>query len=230
MHTPVIAVVNKATVPLGVDLNKLVAAASDYVACVKSFWGMGCTLSVVKEVPANAWSIVFLDDADVQDALGYHDVTPNGFPCSKVFVKTAITSGEKPCVTFSHELAEMLVDPFTEQLTMNLNTGDVFPKEVCDAVEEESFNLRGIPFSNFVLPEWFQSWQTTPLMRYDFMGHLKAPFALSSGGYASILRNGNFTDVFGSFAKAERFAKEDRRGHRTTLWKANVAKHVLPVS
>jgi len=55
--------------------------------------------------------MAFLDSADVQNALGYHDLTPDGLPLSKVFVQTTVQAGQKVSVTASHELAEMLVDP-----------------------------------------------------------------------------------------------------------------------
>jgi hypothetical protein len=55
------------------------------------------------------------------------------------------------------------------------------------------------------------------------------PFQLLTGGYQIIFINGEFTDAFGSKTKAERFAKEDRRGHRSetrktgTLQRAQLA-------
>ena len=54
---------------------------------------------------------MFLDSVDVQGALGYHDLTPDGLPLSKVFVKTTLNGGQKVSVTACHELAEMLVEP-----------------------------------------------------------------------------------------------------------------------
>ena len=40
-----------------------------------------------------AWAIVFLDHADHAHALAYHDLTPEGYPQSKVFVKTTLADG-----------------------------------------------------------------------------------------------------------------------------------------
>src|SRR2546425_857524 len=62
--------------------------------------------------PVDSWWIAVVDNADVANALGYHDLTSAGLPLGKVFVGTALTYGEKPSVTLSHELLEMLGDPF----------------------------------------------------------------------------------------------------------------------
>lgn len=47
------------------------------------------------------------------------------------------------------------------------------------------------------------------------MGKVNKPFQILSGGYQIILKNGKWTQVFGSEAKKKRFQKEDRRGHRS---------------
>ena len=36
-----------------------------------------------------------------------------------------------------------------------------------------------------------------------------------AGGYQIIFKNGKWSQVFGSAAKKRRFAREDRRGHRS---------------
>jgi hypothetical protein len=47
------------------------------------------------------------------------------------------------------------------------------------------------------------------------MKKVTRPFQLLKGGYQIIFKNGKETQIFGSKAKAKRFAKEDRRGHRS---------------
>src|SRR5262249_31056630 len=63
------------------------------------------------------WAVVFLDDADQPGALAYHDLTPEGLPLSKVFVRTTIQNGDLVSVSASHELVEMLVDPAINMMT-----------------------------------------------------------------------------------------------------------------
>src|SRR4051812_33906250 len=108
---PVITVVNEAKTPWGVAQNALVAALQKYVdERFAPVWGVPATLLSGSAVKKGSWGLVFLDDADQADALGYHDLTPQGLPLGKVFVRTTISSKNLVSVTASHELAEMLAD------------------------------------------------------------------------------------------------------------------------
>src|ERR1041385_8853478 len=111
---PTIAVVNQATVDLGVPLAKLVPALQKFLdEHFVPIWGYPAKLVVyndVKKIPPNQWPFLFLDDADAANALGYHDLTKNGQPVSKIFVKTTLANNESVSVTACHELAEMLID------------------------------------------------------------------------------------------------------------------------
>jgi hypothetical protein len=224
-----IAVVDQTqSVRLPVSISALIAANQKYAdRYLRPAWGVACKLRQAATIVDGAWNMVFLDNADVANALGYHDLSPTGLPFSRIFTETAQKYGEDVAVTFSHELGEMLVDPFCQEMMMHLETGDVYPLEIADAVEEDTFGIDGIGVSNFVLPAWFESWHAPGSRRFDLLGALKKPFELRPGGYASILRSGDFMDIFGSNAKAERFAKEDRRQHRMEFWKRNVADVVL---
>ena len=94
------------------DFDALVAALQKYVdSHFAPVWGTPAWVVRSDGFVAGAWAMAFLDSADVQNALGYHDLTPDGLPLSKVFVQTTVQAGQKVSVTASHELAEMLVDP-----------------------------------------------------------------------------------------------------------------------
>src|SRR5258708_29519451 len=109
---PTIACFNKATTPLGIDLDALIAAMQAYVdQHVAPVWGTPAKLMKSTDFVKNAWAMVFLDNADQPGALAYHDLTPEGLPVSKVFVKTTIDDNQLVSVSASHELVEMLVDP-----------------------------------------------------------------------------------------------------------------------
>jgi len=155
---PTIAFVNLANTPLGVDLDKLVAALAkqlqqDFVP----IWGYPAKLYVTQNAKPDEWQVVFLNDADAANALGYHDLTKNGQPISKVFVKTTISAGEKVSVTASHELLEMLIDPGA-QLWAQSSDGKFYAYEMCDAVEAAEYLIDGIAVSDFVYPSFFESW------------------------------------------------------------------------
>src|SRR2546430_512227 len=52
--------------------------------------------------------------------------------------------------------------------------------------------------------------------QFDYAKRVKRPFQILPGGYMSVFKNGKWTQVFGSRAKAGRFRQEDRREHRST--------------
>src|SRR6266403_5070203 len=92
---PTIACFNKADTPLGVDFDQLIAAMQAYVdQHIAPVWDTPAKLIKSKGFVKNAWAVVFLDDADTEGALAYHDLTPGGLPLSKVFVRTTVNDGE----------------------------------------------------------------------------------------------------------------------------------------
>jgi hypothetical protein len=217
---PTISCLNLATVPLGVDFAKLVVALREYVdRHFAPIWATSCKLTVAagKAIPKTDWALIFLDDADTAGALGYHDLTPAGLPLSKVFVKTTINDGEKVSVTASHELAEMLVDP-------SIALGAFGPRqtwyayETADAVERQTFAVRGIDMSSFVYPAWFEAFHKPRSTRFDHLGSCDRPFQILAGGYMPVYRGGQWTQIFGSAAARRKFrlAAHPRTWRRVT--------------
>jgi hypothetical protein len=111
-QVPTIACFNKASVGLGVEFGRLIATLQTFVDdYFTPVWGTPAKLVKTTTFRKGAWAMAFLDDADVANALGYHDLTPDGLPLAKVFVKSTLAVRQKVSVTACHELAEMLVDP-----------------------------------------------------------------------------------------------------------------------
>ncbi len=215
-QVPTIACFNKATTALGVDFDRLLAALQKFVdQYFVPVWGTPARLLKTAGFRKGAWALAFLDRADVANALGYHDLTPDGLPLSKVFVQTTLEAKQKVSVTACHELAEMLVDP-----AINLAAaghGNVFyAYETADAVEEIEFTIDGIPMSDFVYPAWFEGFRKPGSAQFDYAKKVRRPFQILAGGYMSVFKNGKWTEIFGSRAKARRFRREDRRGHRSS--------------
>ena len=215
--TPTIACFNNATTPLGVDFDALIAAMQIYIdQYIVPVWGTPAKLVKTTGFQPGAWAMVFLDNADQPGALAYHDLTPDGLPEAKVFVETTIADKQLVSVSASHELVEMLVDPGINMMT----TGGPDPKatyayESADPVEEISFPVNGIQVSDFVYPSYFESFHKPGSVQFDQMKQVTKPFQILSGGYQIVLQNGKESQVFGSVAKKKRFAKEDRRQHRS---------------
>jgi len=230
-QVPTIACINKARTPLGVDFDQLVKAlqkfADEYFTPV---WGTPARLVKATKFLKGAWAIVFLDNADDQDALGYHDLTKEGLPLSKVFVKPTLKDGEKVSVTACHELCEMLVDPAIN-LCADGPKGIIYSYETADAVEELEFPVNGIAMSDFVYPSWFEDFRKRGSTQFDYLKKVTRPYQILPGGYMQVFKRGKWVEIYGSKPKAKRFKKEDRRGHRTKLrgkhvsqWKKSTAK------
>jgi hypothetical protein len=191
--TPTICVVNQATMALGHDLQDLVDALQIQADQVAAVWGTPANIVLDDAVRPRCWGLLLLDDADQAGALGYHQVTPDGLPQGKAFLRTSTQDNDDPATVISHELCEMLADPDTNtfKLWMKGSTPYMAVLEVCDAVERDYYNVtlgngHIVPLSNFVLPSWFESF-SPPGTKLDFLGLCKTPFEIRPGGYMPAL-------------------------------------------
>jgi hypothetical protein len=233
---PTIACFNKAATPLGVNFDSLIAAMQAYVnQHVAPVWGTPAKLIKSKDFVKNAWAMVFLDDADTPGALAYHDLTPAGLPLSKVFVRTTLQDGELVSVSASHELVEMLVDPAINMMTTGPDLKAMYAYESADPVEALTFNVNGVPMSDFVYPAYFEVFRKAGSVHFDHLDKVKKPFQILSGGYQIVFKSGKWSQVTTSAVKKKRLAREDRRGHRSETrrkgkLKITVAKEVSRVA
>ena len=224
--TPTIACFNKAATPLGFKLGDLINAMQVYIdEHIVPVWGTPAKLVETTDFVKGAWAMVFLDTADAPGALAYHDLTPDGLPESKVFVKTTLDDHELVSVSASHELVEMLVDPATNLMTTGPDPKTMYAYESADPVEALAFDIQGMQMSDFIYPSYFEAFHKAGSVKFDHLNKVKKPFQILSGGYQIIYKSGKWSQVFGSVKKEKAFAKEDRRGHRSELRKA---KQLLP--
>ena len=215
-HGVSVACVNMATVDLGVPFDKLTAALQKcYDRHFLPVWGYPLKLYNTKKPKPTDWQLVYLDDTDRAGQLGYHDLTKNGQPVSKVFVKTALDQGELISVSACHELFEMAIDPLANLWAQDRRDDTEYAYEMCDPVEEDTFLVDGIPMSNFLHPSWFEPMKHPPGTKFDHLGRLKKPFSMTKDGYAIIKKDGKIWEVFGDGHKERRFLNEQRRGHRS---------------
>lgn len=215
-EVPTVAVFNQATTPLGVGLGTLIAAMQAYIdRSVVPVWSSPAHLVQTNGFMTGAWAMVFLDDADQPGALAYHDLTPDGWPLAKVFVRTAVKNGDDVSVAASHELVEMLVDPAINLMSTGPDSATMYAYESADPVEQLNFPVKGIAMSDFVYPSYFEVFRQPGSTRFDHMGRVDRPFQILSGGYQIVFKDGKWSQVFGSETKKRAFAKEDRRGHRS---------------
>src|SRR5689334_297734 len=133
-----IAIINASTLIKHEDIVS--AAAALQVQISRDFaplWNVDAVISVVPLgalPPTGAWWVVALDNSDLGNALGYHDLTPQGLPIAKVFIETSLKAGQDWAVLFSHEILEMLSDPYI-YLTAPMPTAQgvqLYAYENCD--------------------------------------------------------------------------------------------------
>jgi hypothetical protein len=154
-------------------------------------WNVDADLAVVspgKPPPTGAWWIVVMDNSDFGSALGYHDLTSQGLPLGKVFVETAKKTNQAWTVLFSHEVLEMLSDPFI-CLTALLPTAYglyQYAYENCDACQSDKvgYKIGEQLVSDFCFPDWFNASKIGGVGPFDFLRQIKQPFELLLGGYA----------------------------------------------
>jgi hypothetical protein len=221
---PTVACFNRATVPLGHELATLVTAMQDFVdAHVAPVWGTPARLVPTDDFQTRAWALVFLDDADQANALAYHELTPDGLPVAKVFVRTINQAGDSVSVSASHELVEMLVDPAINLMSTGPDARTMYAYETADPVEALSFEVDGIPMTDFVYPAYFEAFRAPSSVPFDHLRKVKRPFQILAGGYQIIFRNGKWSDVTGSRGKARAFRSERREWHRSAIRKCIAA-------
>jgi len=190
-----IACINKATVDLGVPFDALTATLQKcFDLHFLPIWGYPVRLYNTNGARPTDWQFVYFDDADTAGALGYHDLTKDGQPVSKIFVKTTLKDDQLVSVTACHELFEMVIDPIAN-LWAEAADGTEYAYEMCDPVEEDTFLVNGMQMSNFLYPTWFEPFKHLPRTKYDHLGLLTKPFSLTKGGYEIVKRGGKVSEV-----------------------------------
>jgi len=189
---PQIAVINESTVNSGQFSDALVQAmlpafTQQWNNDLKPIWGVDtATFNFTPKghkPAAGSWWAVFLDDSNQAGALAYHDLTNEGLPISKIFVKTLLGANSSISVGATHELCEMAVDPWLNSAYQDPR-GVFWAGEVCDPVEDDQYGYKigEILVSDFITPDWFaHAHARGPI---DFKGHSHAAFEVLSGGYA----------------------------------------------
>lgn len=219
-----IAILNASTVVPAADFVRTAAALQ--IQADRDFgpaWEKSADIGVVGNGGTSptpdpgAALLVILDDSDQAGALGYHDITAQGMPIGKVFARTDQRYNLSWAVTASHELLEMIADPWINDCVISPDGMTLYAREVCDACEDDSFAYGvdvgdgGPPVlvSDFVLPPWFGS----PGASFDFGGHIGSPFQLLTGGYIGFLDLNNpgvgWQQLFGDAEKAYRQGRGD---------------------
>jgi hypothetical protein len=158
-------------------------------ADVAPAWKLAATVGAYPEPPPGTWRIELHDTIPEEGAAGIH-LDEHGQPYSLV----AMADGDWT-VTTSHELIEMLVDPFASRLhTAKLLAGWSGPAaparvhyllEPGDPPETISYQVGGVAVSDFVLPSFYRSTGRGSDAVYSHTGAVKNPLEVLDGGYIS---------------------------------------------
>jgi hypothetical protein len=221
-----IAVINEATAIGNTEIQKMLPAfTQQWNKDLQPVWGVEDAtfrfFPTGQAPPVGSWWMVFLDNSDGPRALAYHDLTNDGLPLSKVFVKTILADNASVSVGATHEICEMAVDPWLNSAYQDPD-GVFWAAEICDPVEDDRYGymIEGTLVTDFVTPNWFAHMNAQAAI--DLRGHATAPFQALSGGYAQKFDPGSgWQQVTGQRAMASRRAKAEhgsRRERRARRW------------
>ena len=106
-------------------------------------------------------AVIYLQDrASLAGAEGYHAANDGDIPFGFVFLDICKAQGDPWSLGLSHEAIELVADPMNNLLVQGPHPFDrhhlVFHMfELCDAVQDEHYELDGVKVSNFVLPGYY---------------------------------------------------------------------------
>lgn len=149
-------------------------------------WGIQATVDAfaqLADVPVGYWPVIVVEQVVTGD-IGVHGLRDHQ-PVALV------QAGSDWSLTASHEVLEMIADPFGNRLVAgdSLN-GDgrrvEYLVEVCDPCQSRAFGyqVNGIQVSNFYTPYYFDPSGSNGA-RYDFAGYIRIPRQVLEGGYLS---------------------------------------------
>lgn len=195
-----------------IDANLLHSAAlalnSQVTQDLPQYWsGISASVSNAPQlsaVPHGAWP-VFLVTQLPEGEGGFH-LDDNKQPYAKVI---ASADDDSWTIDASHEIIEMLVDPFGNRMQASqaitiqgaqvVDTSGTFNYlvEACDPCEANDFayDIAGVAVSDFITPHFYDATVVTGT-KYSFRGNLTRPRQLLKGGYISYQQaNGSWQQI-----------------------------------
>jgi hypothetical protein len=170
------------------DVSRVAAALQRQAARdLGPIWDRTATVDAfprLEDVPVGYWPMIVETDIGVRGAAGVHE-DKDGQPFA------LITMSDSWSLTASHEMLEMLVDPFGNRVvpgpSPKQDQGRVeFLVEVSDPCEADAFayTVNDILVSDFYTPHYFDPVAAAGT-HYDFTGHITEPRQVLRDGYLS---------------------------------------------
>ncbi len=137
-------------------------------------------------------------------AIGVHDRLADGRPVCNIYDDLATKYGDAWTSVGSHEALETRADPRLHAC-VEFDNGEIWDREICDRVEDDTYVKNGVVLSNFNTPACFEPMpqaavhaaeladaapapaspaKAKPREKYDFLGKSTRPNEVRPGGYA----------------------------------------------
>lgn len=170
------------------DVSRVTAALQrQAIRDFRPIWDVEATVDsfpTLEDVPLGYWPMMVRSDIGTPGAAGIH-LDKDGQPFA------LITMSDSWSLTASHELLEMLADPFGNRMVPGQSPKPdqsrvEFLVEVCDPSEADEFGytVNDILVSDFYTPQFFDP-ITADGVRYSFTGAVTEPRTIRRGGYLS---------------------------------------------
>jgi hypothetical protein len=190
MLTQLIALVDCTKTITPTDMSQAAAALQKQATRdLGPIWGVDATVNYFPDlasVPVGYWPIIIVETLNDPTAGGYHTDQSH-----QPFSLILRGQGGDWTLDCSHELCEMLVDPYGSRTTPGQSPKEgqgrvLFLIECCDPCEaaQYAYTIDGILVSDFYTPA-FVGPATSSGIRYSFNGSLTKPFEVLPGGYIS---------------------------------------------
>lgn len=187
MHVGLVSEMSASDLPFS-DLATVSAAISKQIS--RDFgpiWGVNATVDAfpsLDDVPPGYWPVTIQADIGDPTAAGFH-TDKNGNPFALVQFSPSWS------LTASHEILEMLADPFGNRVVSSFSPVDNKSRveilvEVCDPSEgtKFSYTIDGVAVSDFYTPRYLDP-VTAPGVRYGFTDALTQARQVLKDGYIS---------------------------------------------
>jgi hypothetical protein len=180
--------------------NAALALDTQVTQHLPQYWS-GITANVssaptLSAVSPGAWPVFLVRSLPPGEG-GFH-LDRHNQPYAKVI---ASPEDESWTVDASHEIIEMLVDPYGNRIQSSeaivISGNDVVDQagtfnylvEACDPCEANNYayDIAGIALSDFITPHFYDA-SVTPGTQYSFKGNIKRPRQLLPGGYISYMQ------------------------------------------
>ncbi len=188
MLTQLVALVDCTKSISATDLSQASAALQKQATRdLGPIWGVAATVNYFPDlasVPVGYWPIIIVSTLNDPNAGGYHTDKSH-----QPFSLILRGEGDDWPLDCSHELCEMLVDPYGSRMVpgQSLKEGQgrvSYLVECCDPCEDPhyAYTIDGIMVSDFYTPD-FLAPSTASGIRYSFNGSITKPLEILPGGY-----------------------------------------------